>query len=65
MPEYKSKLERINAELLKEEGVQFQYEPKEGQINYISNTVRADMLAAMKEFISRNEFGDVDNKTKN
>jgi hypothetical protein len=35
MPEYKSKLERINAEFLKERGVPFKYEPKEGEISYI------------------------------
>lgn len=29
-----------------------------GRMNYISNTRRQEMLIAMKEFISRNEFGD-------
>lgn len=35
----------------------FEYHDK-GRMNYISNTQREDMLIAMKEFISRNEFGD-------
>ncbi len=29
-----------------------------GRMNYISNARREDMIVAMKEFISRNEFGD-------
>ena len=29
-----------------------------GRMNYISNAHRADMLIAMKEFISNNEFGE-------
>lgn len=32
---YKSKLERVNAELLQEEGVPFLYEPKEAKIQWI------------------------------
>jgi len=32
---YKSKLERVNALILKEEGVNFEYEPKEGKIHWI------------------------------
>jgi hypothetical protein len=31
-----------------------------GRMNYISNAQREDMLTAMKEFISRNEFGDIE-----
>lgn len=29
--------------------------PKEGRFNYISNSLRADVLACMKEIIARNE----------
>lgn len=29
-----------------------------GRMNYISNARREDMIVAMKEFISRSEFGD-------
>jgi len=32
---YKSKLERLNGKLLEEKGVQFFYEPKEGQIEWL------------------------------
>lgn len=32
---YKSKLERVNAQHLKDHGVKFYYEPKEGKIDYI------------------------------
>lgn len=35
MPNYKSKLERVNAKLLEEERVDFEYEPKEAKIPYI------------------------------
>lgn len=35
MPNYKSKLERVNANLLQEEGVEFLYEPKESKIHYV------------------------------
>jgi predicted nuclease of restriction endonuclease-like RecB superfamily len=35
MPNYKSKLERLNAQHLKDNGVDFYYEPKEGKIEYI------------------------------
>lgn len=35
MPNYKSKLERVNANFLQEQGVEFLYEPKEGKIEYI------------------------------
>lgn len=39
-------------------------EPHEGRVNYISNANREDMLAAMKEFIARNEGRVVDTDTK-
>ncbi len=32
---YKSKLERVNAELLQEKGVSYLYEPKEGKLEYV------------------------------
>lgn len=35
MPNYKSKLERVNAQHLKDNGVDFYYEPQEGKIKYI------------------------------
>lgn len=35
MPNYKSKLERSNAQLLKDYGINFYYEPQEGKIDYI------------------------------
>lgn len=35
---YKSKLERQNAELLENEGIEFYYEPKEGRIKYLTPT---------------------------
>jgi len=38
MPNYKSKLERINASLLEDEKVEFLYEPKEGRIEWVNPT---------------------------
>jgi len=35
MPNFKSKLERTNANILEEAGVEFEYEPKEAKISYI------------------------------
>lgn len=35
MPNYKSKLEKTNAKWLAENNVSFEYEPKEGRIEYI------------------------------
>ena len=38
MPNYKSKLERINASLLEDEKVEYLYEPREGRIEWVNPT---------------------------
>lgn len=35
MPNYKSKLEKTNGKILEEAGIEYQYEPKEGKIDYL------------------------------
>ncbi len=35
MPNYKSKLEKTNGKILDEAGIKYEYEPKEGKIDYL------------------------------